>query len=234
VPKSIIDVHADFPNEIACLAFLEKMRWPDGVKCLACESDRISKFTVKETTRTRVNKKTGEVTTSTVPARHLYQCLECGRQFTPTVGTLFNDSHLSLQKWLIAVALVCNAKKGLSAKQMQRGLGCTYKTAWYLNHRIRKAMVEGVEGLFTGAVEVDETYVGGKYDRRLKRAKGEKEPVVGMIERGGKLRTFHVKKVNRTTVVGKINENIAAEPELVITDQTPSTTHCTKPTGTRA
>jgi len=221
MPKSLIEVYADFPSDESCLGFLEKMRWPNGVKCLACESDRISKFTVKETTRKRLNKRTGEVEIKTVPERHLYECLECGRQFTPTVGTIFNDSHLPLRQWFIAVALMCNAKKGLSAKQMQRDLGVTYRTAWYLNHRIRKAMVEGPQGMFTGTVEVDETYVGGKYDRRLKRAKGDKEPVVGMIERGGKVRTFHVEKVNRKTVVGKIDENISAKATLVVTDQSP-------------
>src|SRR5258708_18325224 len=104
--RSIIDINAEFPNEEACFAFLEKMRWPEGVKCVACESDRISRFTVKESTAKRVNKKTGEVEIRTVPARHLYQCLECARQFTPTMGTIFNDSHLPLHTWLIAVALI--------------------------------------------------------------------------------------------------------------------------------
>lgn len=95
----------------------------------------------------------------------MYQCLEktCKYQFAATTGTLFTDTHLELRTWMQAIALMCTAKKGISAKQMERVLDVSYKTAWYLNHRIRKSMEDGVNPLFTGTVEADETYVGGKY-----------------------------------------------------------------------
>ena len=129
-----------------------------------------------------------------VPARILCVCLECGKQFSVTEGTIFNDSHLDLEKWFAAVALMVNAKKGLSALQLKRDIGCAYKTAWYLNHRIRKAMgiADAVDAEpLTGTVEADETYMGAKkYDKRRKRAKYDKEPVFGVVERGGKARTF--------------------------------------------
>ncbi len=139
---SVIDVSKKFGTTAECVAYLEKMRWPNGVRCLVCGSDKISKFVTNETTRERKNRK-GQTVISKVPARHLYTCLEptCAYQFSSTTGTIFHDTHLPLEKWFQAVALMVNAKKGLSAKQMERDLGVTYRTAWYLNHRIRKAMV---------------------------------------------------------------------------------------------
>ena len=145
---SLIDIVRDFPDEKHCVDYMETMRWPEGVRCLTCGCDSISKFTSSSKKQT---------------VRYLYQCLEptCKQQFTVTSGTILHDSHLPLRTWFLAVALVCNAKKGLSAMQMQRDLGIkSYRTAWYLNHRIRKAMEEGVS-LFSGVVEADETYVGG-------------------------------------------------------------------------
>jgi Transposase zinc-ribbon domain/ISXO2-like transposase domain len=182
---SLIDVKAYFGTTEQCVQYLEAMRWPEGVRCLVCGCDKVSKFVTNETTRERKNRK-GIVTTVRVPARHLYTCLEptCGFQFSPTAGTILHDTHLPLEKWFIAVALMCNAKKGLSAKQMERDLGVNYRTAWYLCHRIRKAMEDGDPGrIFMGVVEADETYLGGRYDPRRKRAKHEKQPVVGFLQR---------------------------------------------------
>jgi transposase-like protein len=167
---NLIDVAKQFGTPEACNDFLEAMRWPDGVICLACESKRVSKYTKQTGTRKRVNAKTGVEEIKPVPARILYVCLECGKQFSVTEGTIFNDTHLSLDKWYTAVALMVNAKKGLSAMQVKRDLGCAYKTAWYLSHRIRKAMglIETADDEpLTGTVEVDETYMGSKkYDKR--------------------------------------------------------------------
>ena len=102
--------------------------------------------------------------------RRLYQCLECGLQFTAKSGTLFNDSHLPLTKWFLAVALITNAKKGMSAKQLGRDLKIKYQTAWHLSHRIREAL-QGGSSLFTGTVEMDEVFIGGRYDERRARQK---------------------------------------------------------------
>ena len=129
----------------------------------------------------------------------IYQCLEkeCGHQFSPTAGTVFHDSHLPLTKWFMAMALICEAKKGISAKQVARHLGLekSYKTAWYLCHRIRKAMKEGgLLGTGGEVMEADETYLKPRKPRKgapyVK--KEHKEVVLGMVERGGKLRLVPV------------------------------------------
>jgi transposase-like protein len=138
---NLIDASKQFGSPEACVNYLEAMRWPDGVRCLQCDGPKVSRIQTNDTGRTRKNAK-GEIRTVRVPGRIVYQCLnpECGHQFTATTGTLFHDTHLPLDKWFAAVALMVNAKKGLSAKQLQRDLGTAYKTSWYLSQRIRKAM----------------------------------------------------------------------------------------------
>ena len=169
---NLIDVAKQFATPEACNDFLENMRWPNGVECVYCGQKRVSKYVKRAGTRTRKNPFTGEPETKPVPSRILYVCLSCKKQFSVTEGTIFNDTHLSLDKWFMAVALMVNAKKGLSALQLKRDLKTAYKTAWYLSHRIRKAM--GLceladEEPLTGTVEVDETYMGSKkYDKRRK------------------------------------------------------------------
>src|SRR5690242_18609299 len=167
---NLIDVTKQFGTQEACNDFLQEMRWPDGVECVNCGGKKVSKYVKEAGTRTRKNAKTGKVEEKPVPARILYVCRECKRQFSVTEGTIFNDTHLSLDKWFLAVALMVNAKKGLSALQLKRDLKTAYKTAWYLSHRIRKAMglIElADEQPLSGTVEVDETYMGSKkYDKR--------------------------------------------------------------------
>jgi hypothetical protein len=222
---SLIDVTAKFGTTEACVKYLEAMRWPDGVRCFVCGCDKISKFVTNETTRERKNRK-GVVETKRVPARHLYTCLEptCGFQFSPTTGTILHDTHLPLEKWFMAAALMCNAKKGLSAKQMQRDLGVNYRTAWYLCHRIRKAMEDGSPGLLTGTVEADETYIGGKYDGRRKRARYGKQGVVGFVQRGdgtrcSQVRTFPIVTNSAIVLTGAVTNNVSTSADVFITDQ---------------
>jgi DNA-directed RNA polymerase subunit RPC12/RpoP len=222
---NLIDVGKQFATPQSCNDFLESMRWPDGVLCMKCGSKRVSKYTKVTSTRNRINPKTGTIEEKPVPERILYVCLDCREQFSVTEGTIFNDTHLPLEKWFMAAALMVNAKKGLSALQLQRDLKVAYKTSWYLAHRIRKAM-ELIEQAFaeplTGIVEVDETYMGSKkYDKRRKRGKYEKEPVFGMVERGGKARTYHVAKMNRWNVIGKIEGDISIKADAVYTDESP-------------
>src|SRR5260370_15609073 len=130
------------------------MGWPNGVACVQCGVMNVS----------TINRKAGKNKRA-----RIYQCLEkeCGKQFSATSGTIFNDTHLPLTKWFLAIAMICEAKKGMSAKQLERHLGVNYRTAWHLCHRIREAMQDG-GGLLTGTVEVDETYVGGKVKRKGK------------------------------------------------------------------
>src|ERR1022692_24462 len=137
---NLIDVAKQFATPEACNNFLESMRWPEGVRCVNCDSAKVSKYVKQAGTRTRKNPKTGQLETKVVPSRILYVCRDCKRQFSVTEGTIFNDTHLSLEKWYMATALMVNAKKGVRAKQPWRDLGTAYKTAWYLSHRIRKAM----------------------------------------------------------------------------------------------
>lgn len=136
----LIDVARQFTTPGACNDFLEEMRWPDGVECLHCNSRKVSKYVKQAGTRTRKNARTGAIETKPVPARILYVCRDCRKQFSVTEGTIFSDTHLPLKKWYTAVALMVNAQNGVSARQLQRELGTAYKTAWYLSHRIRKAM----------------------------------------------------------------------------------------------
>jgi hypothetical protein len=224
IGKSLIEIQQSFGTEEKCQAYLEAARWPEGVRCLKCDGNKVSKFVTNETSRERVNRK-GQTVTVRVPARTLYQCLnaECAYQFSATTGTLFNDSHLPLSKWFQGIALMCNAKKGLSAKQMERDLGVNYRTAWYLNHRIRKAMDEGMS-LFTGVVEVDETYIGGAYDRRRKRERHATQPVFGAIQRAtetehSKVRAFSIPTNSTTILTGAVKGNVSVKAELLISDE---------------
>jgi transposase-like protein len=140
----LIDVTSQFNTEIKCLEYIEQMRWPNGeIGCVHCgEVGRVSvinRSTEGDNKRSRI-----------------YQCLACGKQFSATSGTIFNDTHLPLTKWFMAIALICEAKKGISAKQVERHLGVNYRTAWHLCHRIRAAMQDGT--MLTGVVEADHTY----------------------------------------------------------------------------
>jgi transposase-like protein len=219
---NLIDVTKQFATPEACNDFLQDMRWPDGVECVYCASKRVSKYVKQASTRTRKNPKTGELETKAVPARILYVCLACKKQFSVTEGTIFNDTHLPLDKWFLAVALMVNAKKGLSAMQLKRDLKTAYKTSWYLSHRIRKAMglcEMADEAPLTGTVEIDETYMGSKkYDKRRKRGKYEKEPVFGMVERDGRVKTHHVPVMNRHNIIDKMQDTISIDASAVYTD----------------
>src|SRR5437870_4146095 len=151
---NIREAHAKFATDEQCLQYIQEMRWPDGViRCPECGEKNIKR--VERSAESKGKNKRG----------WFYLCLEktCHNQFTPTSGTIFHDTHLPLIVWFQAITLLLNAKKGISAKQLQRDLGIGgYKTAWYLNHRIREVMQEGVIRKLGGTVEIDETYVGGK------------------------------------------------------------------------
>src|SRR5260221_5915528 len=207
---NLIEVISKFRTEADCLDYLEAVRWPNGLCCLRCGiMERISKFTTNATTRTRTNKK-GETRTVVVPSRRLYQCKDCGYQFSATTGTVFHDSHLSLIKWFMAVGLIVEAKKGMSALQVARHLNMesSYKTVWYLCHRIRKAMKDG--GLLMGIVEVDETYLTPKKPRKGRPyvKKEKRDIVLGMIERGGRLRLIPIADAKREIIEPVLDKHV--------------------------
>ena len=141
---NLIDVTKQFPTDEECLGYIEKMRWPDGVvRCPTCGVDKISRITRTANTVTRKKKDGTERTHK--QRTGIFQCLEptCKQQFSATSGTIFNDSHLPLHKWFMALAIVVDAKKSISANQLKEHLGIgSYRTAWYLAHRIRKAMAD--------------------------------------------------------------------------------------------
>jgi transposase-like protein len=193
----MIDITAQFATEAKCLDYLEHMRWPNGVACVHCGVMNVSTIT---------RKKTGDNKRA-----RIYQCLEkeCGKQFSATSGTIFNDTHLPLTKWFLAIALICEAKKGMSAKQLERHLGVNYRTAWHLCHRIREAMQDGGD-LLTGIVETDETYLTPKKPRKGKPyvKKEKRDIVLGMIERGGRLRLVPISDAKREIIEPMIAKHI--------------------------
>jgi transposase-like protein len=193
---NLIQLIEQFQDEKRCRAALESLRWPDGVKCPRCQSGKISR----------------------VLKRDQFDCDSCRYQFSVTAGTIFNDSHLPLWKWMLAVYLMMESKKGISANQLKRTLKVSYKTAWYLCHRIRKAMETDQSEKLKGVVEVDETYIGGRYDKRRNRGPWEKQAVMGMIERDGKFEAQTIPTASKKVLVGIIRERV--EPTAtVFTDE---------------
>src|SRR5215212_4795469 len=176
------------------------MRWPGGVKCLRC----------------------GEKSISRRKRRHQFQCNSCRYDFSVTAGTIFHDTHLPLWKWFLAVYLIVEAKKGVSANQLKRTIGTTYKTAWYLCHRIRAALNEVDAQLLKGIVEVDETFIGGEVEGKGRGYKGNKVVVVGAMQRGGNICLQVVRGTDRETLHGFIRENTAGDTEAIYTDEWPA------------
>src|SRR5580700_5867805 len=184
MPMNLADVMTRFSTDERCRELLRRLRWPAGVECPRCKMAVVELETVKE----------------------LFYCKDCDYQFSVTVGSVFNDSHLPLTKWFMATLLLCEAKKGMSACQMQRTLGISYKTAWYLCHRIRAAMVESQKPMLDGKIEIDETYVGGKGIGKGKGYKNQKEVVIGIRQRNGELRMFHASDAKAGTIAQFIRE----------------------------
>jgi len=207
---NLIEVTRRFQTEDDCLDYIEQMRWPNGKCCVRCGSLNISEFKREAVSKNRRNR--------------LYQCLEkeCAHQFSATAGTIFADSHLSLSKWFMAIGLIVEAKKGISAKQVARHLDLekSYKTVWYLCHRIREAMKEG--GLLTGIVEADETYLTPKKPRKGKPyvKKEKRDVVLGMVERGGRLRLVPIADGKMEAIEPVIERHVSADATLQ-TDESP-------------
>jgi transposase-like protein len=207
------DIAKSYHDEDSAREFLEKERWPNGeVGCPKCgEIGRCYRLQPKEGGKTHVRK-------------GVWKCGACRKQFTVTVGTIFEDSHIPLNKWLMAIHLLCSSKKGMSAHQLHRMLGVTYKSAWFMAHRVRYAMAQLNLPMMTGTVEVDETYIGGKQEygpHGLRKNKSNKAPVVSLVERGGKVRSFHKEMVTGKTLKAVIRENVSHEAH-VMTDDHPA------------
>jgi transposase-like protein len=202
---TLVDVINLFDTDEKCREILVRLRWPNGPECPRCKMPVVELATEKQ----------------------LFYCKECDYQFTVTAGTIFNDSHLPLQKWFLATLLLCEAKKGMSAHQLKRTIWGqhkgSYKTAWYLCHRIRAAMKEAARPMLDGTLEMDETYVGGKMrGRGSKVARDAKEVVIGIRQRGGDVRFFHAQDAKSGTLEKYIRENVSNDVEMIITDELPA------------
>jgi transposase-like protein len=198
-----------FKDEEKARQYLESLRWPDGPVCPHCGNcDGNYDFHGK----------------AHRPGLHKCAAAACGKQFSVTVGTLFERSHVPLHKWLLAVHLLCASKKGHSSHQIHRMLGVTYKTAWFMTHRIREAMKDPVFSSKLGGsgriVEVDETFWGDtKMYRKAPRGGFQhKEKIFSLVERHGKVRSFHVESVGAATLKPIIREQVHSDTSLMTDD----------------
>jgi len=210
------EINKMYSTDDCCRELLERLRWPEGVECPRCKDRRVSRM--KEYAR--------------------FECVGCEYQFTVTSGTIFHDSHLALPIWFLAVLLICESKKGISANQLRRMIWGehrgSYKTAWYLCHRIRAAMATAEKTMLYGTVEMDETYVGGVqrgYQDKPGHGLSTKEIVIGLRQRGGETRFFHAEDCKSGTLAQYIRDNVSEDVDVIVTDEFNAYPSAMKATG---
>ncbi len=189
---SIPEFYQQFPTEESCKQFIIEQRWSDGITCPHCGHDKVYE----------------------IKGGMGYKCAECKERFSVRTGMIMESSRLPLQTWLLAINIMTTARKGISSVQFAKNLGVTQKTAWYLSNRIREACTDGINPL-TGEVEVDETYLGGKegnkhVQHRMKAGRGTvgKQPVLGILQRGGEVRAFPIRRTDKETLHGAIHQHV--------------------------
>ena len=192
-----------FKDPNAAREYLEGVRWPDGPICPHCGVVG-GHYQMRGKTQ----------------RKGLYTCKDCREQFTVTVGTVFERSKIPLHKWVLVTELMCASKKGVSSKQVQRMLGVTYKTAWFMTHRVREAMKRDWSGSKIGGggdkiVEADETFIGRKAGRKKGRPVSTKQKVFALVERGGELRSFHVPDVTAHTLKAKMRQHVDKQANIM-------------------
>jgi len=201
LPESLQEAVVYFSDPRRAHAFATSLRWPDGVECPRCESKEHSFITT----------------------RLLWFCKGCKKQFTVKVSSIFEDSPLGMDKWMMAVWLIVNCKNGISSYEIASHLKITQKSAWFMLHRIRKALQSGSFGKLSGEVEVDETFIGGKArnmhiskrDRRITGTGGkDKAPVMGILERGGEVRVKVVPNRRKSALQAEVRAHVAAGSAL--------------------
>jgi transposase-like protein len=205
-PQTLLEAVRYFSDLDVCTEFVAKLRWPDGPVCPSCGGREYSYLTT----------------------RRLWKCKSCKKQYSVKVGTIFEDSPLGLDKWLPAIWLLANSKNGVSSHELGRALGITQKSAWFVFHRVRLAMRSQTFNMLSGEVEVDETYIGGKarnmHMSERKRRFGDvtgglhpsigKTPVIGMVERGGKVRARVVEDTKGRTLQSYVRDSVAEGASL--------------------
>ncbi len=204
--KSLTQMMARFPDEQSCIDHLTAIHWRNGAFCPHCGSVKV--YTFKD--------------------RRTHKCGDCHQKFSIKVGTVFEDSHIPLRKWFLAIYLITSHKKGISSIQLGKDIGVTQKTAWFMNHRLREAAkTKAFAAPLKSTVEVDETYVGGKeknkhQNRRTPGSQGHntktKAAVVAIVQRRGQVRAFHVQDSTQRTLHGLVEQNVALGAK-VNTDQ---------------
>jgi transposase-like protein len=204
-PTTLLDAVRYFGEEAICRDFLAGLRWPNGVRCIVCDSDKVG----------------------FIKTRSLWRCKECRKEFSVKKGTIFEDSPIALSKWLPAIWLYSAGKKGRSSHQLARDLGVTQKTAWFISHRIRLAMdTDSFDAPLSGEVEADETFIGGKYKNKhaqFRRPLGRgptpgKVAVMGLLERHGEVRARVVSTRHKPVLQAEIHRNVA-HGSTVYTDE---------------
>ena len=200
-PQTLVDAIKYFDDTDNALSYLASKRWPDGVTCPHCDAEK----------------------PMFLKTRRIWKCRKCRKQFSVKVGTIFEDSAITLGKWLTAVWLISNCKNGVSTYEIGRDIGVTQKTAWFMLQRIRLALQDERGGKLSGEVEADETFIGGKArnmhakKRREKihgRGPVDKTIVAGVLQRGGEVRTAVVTKRRKKQLQGLIRDNVEAGSEL--------------------
>jgi transposase-like protein len=195
LPSTLLEAIRYFEDPDVATEFVASLRWPDGPECPKC----------------------GGKEHSFLKTRRLWKCKACKRQFSVKVGTIFEDSPIPLDKWLASIWLIANAKNGISSHELARSIGLTQKSAWFVLHRIRLAMQTGTFRKFSGEVEVDETFIGGKArnmhpSQRARKIKGTgpstKTAVMGILERDGEVRAMPVSDVRKRTLQGQVRRHV--------------------------
>ena len=217
---NLTQVHRKFGTEAKCVAYLEKLRWNNKPECVFCGSKMVYKRNQKQT----------------IPE---YHCNNCNQDFTIIYGTIFENTQLELPKWFLTIAMYLNAKMGLSAKEIERNVGVSYKTAWYALMRMRCAMIDHCNIELSNVLEMDEAYVGGKPRHRTqgqteqsvpsvsrveaeksKRGRGTlKTPVVGIVERRGKIVLKVIQKLSYKNLSAFLKDNVDLDDSTLITDE---------------
>ncbi len=213
IPETMLQAVRQFSDPQVAHDFFVAKRWPNGVACprLGC----------------------GSADVTYLAKYRRWNCKECRRQFTAKVGTIFEDSPIGLDKWLPAFWLIASNRNGISSHELGRALEVTQKTAWFMLHRIREAMQSDATEPFSGTVEADETYIGGKWENKSNRTRkvyspkgirAMKTPVFGIVERGGRVRAWKVPNVTAKTLLPKLRQSIDQDATLY-TDSATLYTH---------
>ena len=194
---TLIDVNRSLETEDLCRELLKRLRWPFGVRCLRCKSHAVFELATQKK----------------------FECSECHYQFSITTQTIFHDTHLPLETWFLAVLLLLEARKRMSAKQVQRTLRVSYKTAWYLCHRIRRAIARADRPMLHRTVQMQDTYVRGKTrGKRRPATLGDDEIRISIHPLGGGVLWFRAEDVQSGRLAKYIRENISADVEVIVGD----------------